>query len=99
MRLTTTQREIIRRIVASELGDEVRVFLFGSRVDDQARGGDIDLLIDTSQPVERPAVTSAKLSVQLSQALDEQKVDVVLKSPSLAPQVIHRVAQETGVPL
>ena len=46
MRLDDKTREIIKSEVASQLGAEASVRLFGSRVDDTQRGGDIDLLIE-----------------------------------------------------
>ena len=45
MRLTEQQINIIQQVVASVAGDNARVTLFGSRVDDTKKGGDIDLLI------------------------------------------------------
>lgn len=44
MRLTGQQRTIIRATVAETFGAGADVWLFGSRVDDNKRGGDIDLL-------------------------------------------------------
>ena len=45
MRLTERTLQAIRASVAESFG-EVPVYLFGSRVDDRRRGGDIDLAID-----------------------------------------------------
>lgn len=47
MRLTTTQIAIIRDGVSQLAGNTARVWLFGSRVRDDARGGDIGLLLET----------------------------------------------------
>jgi predicted nucleotidyltransferase len=44
MRLTTNQITAIRE-EAGRLDPHAEVFLFGSRVDDSARGGDVDLLV------------------------------------------------------
>ena len=49
MRLNDQQRAAIRATVAETFGTDARVWLFGSRVDDAKRGGDIDLLIETDQ--------------------------------------------------
>ncbi|MHB1896659.1 MAG: nucleotidyltransferase domain-containing protein, partial [Metallibacterium sp.] len=49
MRLTPEQAAIIRSAAAEVFGSDARVWLFGSRVDDSKRGGDIDLLIETAQ--------------------------------------------------
>jgi len=44
MRLSIFEQEAIKNAVAQ--GDkEAKVYLFGSRVDDTKRGGDIDILI------------------------------------------------------
>ena len=45
MRLTAQQREMIRTAVREVYGEDSRLWLFGSRVDDTRRGGDIDLLV------------------------------------------------------
>lgn len=45
MRLTTEQREVIRSAVRDIYGADSGIWLFGSRVDDSRRGGDIDLLV------------------------------------------------------
>lgn len=46
MRLTIKQADIIRQTACRRFGGDARVWLFSSRVDDSARGGDIDLLVE-----------------------------------------------------
>ena len=46
MRLSHEQVRVIRDVVEGQIGESARVYLFGSRVDDAARGGDIDLYQD-----------------------------------------------------
>ena len=45
MRLTTEQITIIKQKTALIFGDDTKIYLFGSRTDDNAKGGDIDLFI------------------------------------------------------
>ncbi len=45
MRISAKEKEIIVQEAWNEFGKEARVILFGSRVNDQARGGDIDLMV------------------------------------------------------
>ncbi|MEW5817078.1 MAG: nucleotidyltransferase domain-containing protein [Spirochaetota bacterium] len=45
MRLSDTEKKVIKKAVFDNFGRNARVFLFGSRVDDTKRGGDIDLVI------------------------------------------------------
>lgn len=97
MRLTDTQRQIIQRIVTDELGPGASVRLFGSRLDDTAHGGDIDLFVELDQPVEHPARLSARLSVRIMRAMQGRKVDVLLSAPNLSEQAIHILAREQGV--
>ena len=47
MRLTPTQIQTITQTISQLTGGTAEVFLFGSRVDDRSRGGDVDLLIET----------------------------------------------------
>lgn len=45
MRLSEQHRQVIKRLVAELVGADAQVLLFGSRVDDEARGGDVDVLV------------------------------------------------------
>ena len=99
MRLTDVQRQTIRQIVADELGPNASVRLFGSRLDDNARGGDIDLHVELSEPVAHPAQLSARLSVRIMRAMYGRKVDVLVSAPNLSEQAIHRLAREQGARL
>ena len=47
MRLTPAQHSAIRTTATEIFGEDAIIWLFGSRVDDDKRGGDIDLLIET----------------------------------------------------
>ncbi|MDT8440010.1 MAG: nucleotidyltransferase domain-containing protein, partial [Wenzhouxiangellaceae bacterium] len=46
MRLTNNQIQAIKTAAAEIFGDEAEVWLFGSRIDDDKRGGDIDLYVE-----------------------------------------------------
>lgn len=97
MRLTDEQRETILRVVAEIAGPQARTRLFGSRVDDSKRGGDIDLLVELDTPVENRLGLELRLGTRLYRAMLERKVDVVLLAPNIEKQPIHKVALETGV--
>ena len=47
MRLNSKEIQSIVRIAKEIYGEDVSVYLFGSRTDDTKRGGDIDLFIRT----------------------------------------------------
>jgi predicted nucleotidyltransferase len=99
MRLTAEQVNTIRRIAAEESGDGSVVRLFGSRLDDTARGGDIDLLLEIPYPVDNPALFSARTAARLMRALGGRHVDVLLAAPNLEIFPIHRFALTEGVRL
>lgn len=97
MRLTPSQIDHIRVIAHQLLGESVRVTLFGSRVRDDLKGGDVDLLVEVNECVDNPALMSARMASRVSRAMNGRKVDVVLKAPNLLQQPIHRIARQTGI--
>lgn len=80
-------------------GDAARVWLFGSRVHDDLRGGDVDLLLELDDAVLEPAQLAARLAAQVSRAMFGRKVDVIVKAPNLLHLPIHSVALAEGVRL
>ena len=96
MRLTPEQIDTIRATARETFGPEARVWLFGSRVDDQARGGDIDLMLESSEPINNPALLAARLSARISRRMHGRKVDVLLAAPNLRRLPIHEIAFTEG---
>ena len=99
MRLSDDHIQNIKSTAQALLGDGVRVVLFGSRVDDHAKGGDVDLLIEVQQPLAEPALMSARIASRISRAMHGRKVDVLIKAPNLQEQAIHQIAARQGVVL
>lgn len=97
MRLTETQQTIIRTACEQHFPDG-QCWLFGSRVDDNKRGGDIDLYIETSE-IDVTNVVNAKLAflVTLTRQLGEQKIDVVVHRANSELLSIHQIAKQTGI--
>lgn len=97
MRLTPDQEQIIKSTVARVLEAESRVWLFGSRVDDELRGGDIDLLIETEAAFPNRAKMLCRIYGALIYALGDRKLDVLLKDARTRDAPIFNIAKRTGV--
>ena len=100
MRLSDQQIEAIKEVVAEVLGPDARVYLFGSRVDDSRRGGDIDLYIEVHAPP-MPSWLDAKVALQrrLWERLGARRIDLLIRSDDQPLRPIHRDALQQGVRL
>lgn len=99
MRLSQQTQQIIRDTVREIFGVDADVKLFGSRVNDDARGGDIDLLVElpsVSAEVERKTM---QLIARLQMRIGDQPIDVLVLDPSTSRQSIHEQALMTGIRL
>ena len=99
MRLTPAQIDSIKSTAQAVLGEGAQVTLFGSRVHDEQKGGDVDLMVEVTQAIADPAVLAARLSSRVSRSMHGRRVDVVLKAPNLMEQPIHRIAKQEGIRL
>lgn len=75
--------------------------VFGSRADDNKRGGDIDLLIQIKQS-DVDAIVRAELAflTKLKMKLGEQKIDVLIEYPAHHKNpAIFTIAKQTGIRL
>lgn len=99
MCLSKRQIASITNAVAEVLSPEAQVWLFGSRVDDSANGGDIDLLVRPDPTAGNPElIDKVRLLGQLERTLGERRIDSVIETPGDSRPIV-RIAHEKGVPL
>lgn len=96
MRLTANQIDFIRQLANQLAGARAQVRVFGSRLDDTAKGGDLDLLLELPEPVENPAMLAANMSAKVSRSVYGRKVDVLISAPNLKKLPIHEIAHREG---
>ena len=96
MRSTDHQIQLIRRLAVRVAGKPCRVRVFGSRIDDTAHGGDLDLMLELPEPVENPALMAAQRAAAVSRAMRGRKVDALLCAPNLERLPIHEIAFKEG---
>ena len=92
MRLSSPEIDRIKQCIAG-FDPDARVFLFGSRVDDTKKGGDIDLLI-LSKIMDYHS--KLELKGRLLDHFDEQKMDIVIEPEVSKPfvRLIYKKAIE-----
>ena len=103
MRLTEKQIQRLKDTVARHFGEDAHVWVFGSRVDDDRRGGDYDFYLETPLD-DAEQVVDNKLNVlaelHASPEFEEEKIDLVIHSAVPGPELaIYKVAKAQGVPL
>jgi len=98
MRLTADQAEVIRTAVREVYGEDSRLWLFGSRVDDTRRGGDIDLLVRPDSSGGYALMDKIRLLGKLERGLGERKIDIVIETQDDQRPIV-RIAHERGIRL
>ncbi|MDP3332557.1 MAG: hypothetical protein Q8S55_11330 [Methylococcaceae bacterium] len=92
-------QQIIKATVQEVFGVDAQVKLFGSRTNDNARGGDIDLFVELpfcTTDIERKTL---QLTARLQLRIGDQPIDVLVIDPSTQWQAIHEQASMTGISL
>jgi predicted nucleotidyltransferase len=96
MRLTKQQIHTITETVSRLAGMETEVYLFGSRLNDQAKGGDIDLYIESDTKLS--LIHRAQIKMELEQQLG-LPVDIVSKSRNACATPFQIIAQSHSTQL
>ena len=96
MRLTQYEINSIKKAF-KEIFESGDIYLFGSRVDDTKRGGDIDLFIDLTYKLDTKELLNkkSKFKLALYDIIGEQKIDVVISKDK--NRSIEKEALKTGV--
>ncbi len=74
MRLKENMRDFFARYVKEKFPG-AKVYLFGSRIDDNAKGGDIDILIISNEKLSFMDIS--QMRIRFYKMFGEQKVDIV----------------------
>lgn len=95
MRLSPAQIDTIRKTAHRNFGVDASVWLFGSRVDDSKRGGDVDLYVEATHRI--TLLSALRCKIALEDNLD-LAVDLVVKEPG-QEKPIYKLAKAQGVRL
>lgn len=99
MRLTQQQIEVLKRVGQEVFGAVPDLKLFGSRVDDNQSGGDIDLYVTGfNRSVEHQLDAKLAFLVKVKQEIGEQRIDLIfapLPGQDFLP--IQQIAEQTGI--
>jgi hypothetical protein len=100
MRLDQDQILIICQSFRKYFGKEDHLWLFGSRVDDAKKGGDIDLYVETTYSPSDAVSAKLDFLVDVKMGLGDQKIDVILNLVHSNIELpIYKVAQREGIQL
>jgi predicted nucleotidyltransferase len=96
MRLTNYEIISIKEAFHQVFGDG-KIYLFGSRVDDTLKGGDIDLFIklDTVLTTKEMSNKISELKIKLYDKIGEQKIDVIISKDT--KRLIEQEALSKGI--
>ena len=95
MRLSKKYKDTIKKYFYQFFTDG-RVYLFGSRVDDSKKGGDIDLYLVVSN-FDNLFEKKIKFLSRIKRELGEQKIDIVFNKDST--RLIEKEAIKWGIQL
>ena len=94
MRLNESDIIIIKKSILNYISD-AKIMLFGSRVDDSKKGGDIDIYVETNQSL--PLITKLKILTDIEMGGVLRRVDLVIKSKDSKHQPIFDTIKKEGI--
>lgn len=96
MRLSKNQVKIITQILKKIAGESTQAYLYGSRINDQAKGGDIDLFIKVKEKISR--IEQARIKMELEQALG-LPVDIIVQDEDSQCTPFQEIAYANSIKL
>jgi predicted nucleotidyltransferase len=95
MRITEHEKNTIVQAVKN-IDPDARVWLFGSRADDNKKGGDIDIAI-FSRTINKDVMKEIQVRRFICDRIGEQKIDIVTTKDGR--EAIFRLAMAEGIEL
>ena len=95
MRITEHEKKIIVE-AATSADPDAKVWLFGSRTDDNKKGGDIDIAI-LSNEIKKDVMQEIQVRRSICDKIGEQKIDIVASADG--KEAFFRLAVAEGIQL
>ena len=95
MRLDDEIKDFLKQAIGEKIPG-AELYLFGSRTDDEAKGGDIDLMILTTNPIEKKILRPIR--IEFFKKFGWQKLDLVNFTKD-DNSVFKRIIQTTAIEL
>ena len=101
MRLSQKEQRDIISTFKNCFKEDDHLWVFGSRIDPQKKGGDIDLYVETHENDTKTALLNRlKFSGDLKEKIGDQKIDIVLNVLSKNYHLpIYKIARAEGIKL
>ncbi len=96
MRLKQNEIEIIKSNILKYIYD-AKIILFGSRVYDEKKGGDIDIFVETKQKVDLKQQIKILSDLEINGI--NRKIDMIFKTPTTKKQTIFKTIYKEGIVL
>jgi len=90
MRLSEQEISVLKSTLRAR-STEAELYLFGSRVDDTKRGGDIDLLVVANDMTPRDL---RHIRIEFFKHFGEQKLDILLDNGTFKDPFTHLIRQK-----
>ena len=92
------KKEVKNRIISyakKYFGDGFKLYLFGSRVYEDKKGGDIDLFLESSRDIDNQI--QIRFLSDIYKYVTQRKVDLLIKSLSKMDRLIFHTAKKEGI--
>lgn len=90
----------IRKIVSlgkEIFGDEIKIYLLGSRINDNLKGGDIDLMIESNKHIDKKM--KIEFFSNIYKNVTERKIDLIIIDDTSKVNDIYNIAKIEGIVL
>ena len=78
-------------------GKDIKIYLFGSRVDDSKKGGDIDLFIESTEKIDM--TSEIRFLRAMYKNITSREIDLLIKTPYRQDKPIYHTAVNEGIRL
>ena len=95
MRLKKEIKNQIIKYAGQSFGMDIKLFLFGSRVHDNKKGGDIDLYLESSKEID--INQQIKFLNNIYKYVTQRKIDLIINTPSKKDKPIFHTARKEGI--